>query len=93
MIVSFKLSNKRKVKLQSTDKILLGPCNYRLNCLGKFNARITSENKFILEEIYVVKYLRKPLLGKSACDSVSLNLLCKINEVENSKAPEESKSV
>jgi hypothetical protein len=84
-----KLSNKRKVKLQSTDKILLGPCNYRLNCLGKFNARITSENKFILEEIYVVKDLRNPLLGKSAC--VSLNLLGKINEVENSKAPEESK--
>ncbi|CAB3995596.1 Transposon Ty3-G Gag-Pol poly, partial [Paramuricea clavata] len=70
-----KLSNKRKVKLQSTDKILLGPCNYRLNCLGKFNARITSKNKFILEEIYVVKDLRKPLLGKSAC--VSLNLLDK----------------
>jgi hypothetical protein len=68
-----KLSNKRKVKLQSTDKLLLGPCNYRLNCLGKFNARITSENKFILEEIYVVKDLRNPLLGKSAC--VSLNLL------------------
>jgi hypothetical protein len=84
-----KLSNKRKVKLQSTDKILLGPCNYRLNCLGKFNARITSENEFILEEIYVVKDLRKPLLGKSAC--VSLNLLGKINEVENSKAAEESK--
>jgi hypothetical protein len=57
--------------------------------LGKFNARITSENRFILEEIYVVKDLRNPLLGKSAC--VSLNLLGKINEVENSEAPEESK--
>ena len=55
----------------------------------KFNARMTSENKFILEEIYVVKDLRNPLFGKSAC--VSLNLLGKINEVENSKAPEKSK--
>ena len=36
-----------------------------------------------------MKDLRNPLLGKSAC--VSLNLLDKINEVENSKAPEESK--
>ena len=61
---------------------------YRLKCLGKFTAKIASANNSILEEIHVVKNLSKPLLGKSAC--VSLNLLSKINEVENSKEPEES---
>ena len=81
-----KISNNRSLKLQATDKILLGPCNYRLDCLGKLKAKITSKNKFIIEEIYVVKDLSKPLLGKSAC--VSLNLLNKIGEVENCKATE-----
>ena len=81
-----KVSNKQSFKLQPADKILLGPCKYRLNCLGKFNARITSNKKSIVEEIYVVKDLSKPLLGKSAC--VSLNLLNKICEVENHKTTE-----
>ena len=82
------LSSKQNLKLQLNDKILLEPCKYRLNCLGKFNAKMTSKNKSIVEEIYVIKDLSKPLLGKSAC--VSLNLLNKIHEVENVKATEES---
>ena len=82
------LSSKQNLRLQLSDKVLLGPCKYRLNCLGKFNAKITSKNKSILEEIYVIKDLIKPLLGKSAC--VSLNLLSKIHEVGNVKATEES---
>ena len=56
--------------------------------MGKFNAKITSKNKSIVEEIYVIKDLSKSLLGKSAC--VSLNLLNKIHEVENVKGTEES---
>lgn len=83
-----KVSNKSNLKLQSTNKILLGPCKYRLKCLGKFTARIASKKNSIVEEIYVVKNLSKPLLGKSAC--ASLNLLSKINEVENSKVSGES---
>lgn len=56
--------------------------------MGKFNAKITSKNKSIVEKIYVIKDFSKPLLGKSAC--VSINLLRKIHEVENVKATEES---
>ena len=82
------LSSKQNLRLQLTDKVLLGPCKYRLNCLGKFNTKITPKNKSIVEEIYVIKDLSKPLLGKSAY--VSLNLLNKIHEVENVKATEES---
>ena len=81
-----KVSSKRSLQLQPTDKILLGPGKYRLNCLGKFNAKITSKNKSMIEEIYVVKDLSKPLLGKSAC--MSLNLLAKISEVEHSNSKE-----
>ena len=76
-----KISSKRSLELLPTNKTLLGPCKYRLNCLGKFNAKITSKNKSIIEEIYVIRDLSTPLLSKSAC--VSLNLLSKICEVEN----------
>ena len=81
-----KISEKQSLKLPPTNKILLGPCKYRLDCMGKFNAKITSKNKSITEELYVIKDLSKPLLSKSACES--LNLLSKINEVENIQATE-----
>ena len=34
-----KVSIKRNLKLQSTNKILLGPCKYRPKCLGQFSLR------------------------------------------------------
>ena len=65
------------VKLEPTNKVLLGPCNYKLDCLGKFKATLAVNQKCIDNEIYVVKGLEKPLLSRQA--SQSLNLINKID--------------
>ena len=51
-------------KLESTKKVLLGPCNYRLKCLGKSKAKLKSKGHCIVEDVYVVEALNRPLLGK-----------------------------
>ena len=60
-------------KLESTKKVLLAPCNYRLKCLGKFKTKLKSKGHCIVEDVYVVEALNRPLLVKTAC--ASLNLL------------------
>ena len=30
-----------QTQLQPTDKVLLGPCNYKMNCKGKFTVTLT----------------------------------------------------
>ena len=57
--------------------MLLGPCNYKLNGLGKFKAKLAVNQKSIDNEIYVVKGLERPLLSRQA--SQSLNLINKID--------------
>ena len=35
------------VNLEPTNKVLLGPCNYKLNCIGKFKAKLAVNQKSI----------------------------------------------
>ena len=65
------------VRLEPTNKVLLGSCNYKLNCLGKFKAKLAVNQKCIDNEVYVVKGLERPLLSRQA--SQSLNLINKID--------------
>ena len=65
------------MKLEPTNKVLLGPCNYELNCIGKFQAKLTSDQKCIDNEVYEVKGLERPLLSRYA--SQSLNLINKVD--------------
>ena len=58
-----------QTKLQPTDKVLLGPCKYKLNCKGKFTATLTNNSKSTKEHIYVVEGLTQPLLGRAAAKS------------------------
>ena len=67
------------VKLEPTNKVLLGPCNYKLNCLGKLKAKLAVNQKCIDNEIYVVKGPERPLLSRQA--SQSLNIINKIDAV------------
>ena len=57
--------------------MLLGPCSYKLNCLGKFKATLAVNQKCIDNQTYVVKGLERPLLSRQA--SQSLNLINKID--------------
>ena len=72
------------VTLKPTNKILLGPCNYKLNCIGKFDAKLMSCNASIDDEIFVIDGLDRPLLGRKACKSLNLiQNLAEINKVTN----------
>ena len=57
--------------------MLLGPCNYKLSCLGTFKAKLAVNQKCIDNEIYVVKGLERPLLSRQA--NQSLNPMNKID--------------
>ena len=74
-------SVKPSVKLEPTNKVLLGPCNYKLNWLGKFQAKLTANQKCIHNEVYVVKGLERPLLSRYA--SLSLNLINRVDAISS----------
>ena len=59
---------------------MLEPCNYRLNCVGKFDAKVKSCNASIDDEIFVIDGLDRPLLGRKACRS--LNLIQNLAEIK-----------
>eukprot|EP00112_Aurelia_sp_Birch-Aquarium-sp1_P014521 Seg3141.4 transcript_id=Seg3141.4/GoldUCD/mRNA.D3Y31 product="hypothetical protein" protein_id=Seg3141.4/GoldUCD/D3Y31 len=64
--------------------MLLGPCNYKLNCIGKFDAKFKSCNSSIDTEIFVVHGLERPLLGRKACKSLNLiQNLVEIDEIQH----------
>ena len=68
-----------KPELQSTNKILLGPCNYKMECIGKYSTKLSIDERSTEEEIYVIRELERPLLGRHAAES--LNLLTRVNSV------------
>ena len=72
---------KNCVTLKHTNKVLLGPCNYKLNCIGKFDAKLKSCDSSIDDEIFVINGLERPLLGRKACKS--LNLIQNLAEVDD----------
>ena len=74
-----KLAEKEILKLEPTNKVLLGPCNYKIKCSGKFTGELSVNNETLNEEIYVVKGLQTPLLGRVA--SSKLKLIQKVDHI------------
>ena len=74
-------------KLQPTSKVLLGPCNYKLNCMGKFKAKLTVNNLSVENDVYVVKDLERPLLSR--LESQNLNLINKIETINKFESKSE----
>ncbi|XP_053389029.1 uncharacterized protein K02A2.6-like [Mercenaria mercenaria] len=60
-------------KLKKTNKNLFGPGNKKLNVLGSFTETLSSQNKYSVEEIYVVRGIDRSLLGRPAI--IGLNLV------------------
>ena len=73
-----RLAAKQSLKLEPTNKILLGPCNYKIKCLGKFTGKL-STNRSLHEDFYVVEGLQTPLLGRMA--SSKLELIKKVEKL------------
>ena len=72
--------------LKSTSKVLMGPCNYKMNCIGTFTTQLRHEDKTTTEEIFVVK---RSLLGRQAAHS--LNLLNRVDALNSSEMKESIK--
>lgn len=66
--------------LEKSSKTLLGPCNDKISCKGKFKAKLSIDDKSHFEDIYVVEGLEKPLLSRNA--SSSLNLIHRVNKID-----------
>ena len=69
--------------LQKTDKQLYGPGGSKIEVLGVHRATIESKNSKTVQDLYVVKGLKQPLLGKPAIQA--LEILKRINAVSSSK--------
>ncbi|CAC5421311.1 unnamed protein product [Mytilus coruscus] len=52
------------------NKRLSGPGNTNLNVVGKFKCMLETKDKFSVQDIYVVKGLSKPLLGRPAIQAL-----------------------
>ena len=66
------------------DKLLKGPSGDQLGCKGRFVGYLQKGDVTIKEEIYVIKNLHKPLLGRPAIRG--LNLLKRISSVKQEQS-------
>ena len=74
-----KLKEQTELELEPTNNVLLGPCNDKLNCIGKFKAKLNANYKSVDIEVSVVKGLQRPLLSRQA--SQRLNLINKTDAI------------
>ncbi len=68
-------------QLTPVKKTLSGPSHQILPVKGQFTATLTKGDKEVKEDIFVVRRLRKALLGRPAIES--LGLLCRVNAVQS----------
>ncbi|KAK3713987.1 hypothetical protein QZH41_017106, partial [Actinostola sp. cb2023] len=76
---------KLNIELKNTSKILTGPSQQNLNVRGSFSARLDSDKEKTEQEVYVVRGLRFPLLGRPAIEA--LNLVSLVQPIQST--PEE----
>ena len=69
-------------KLAKSDKTLFGPGNEKLRVIGKFESEIESNDKIIVQDIYVVKGLHQALLGRPAINALNLIPMMKLDEIK-----------
>ena len=80
---------KKQPILKSTGKVLMGPCNYKLNCIGTFTSRLQHKRETTSEEIFVVEGLERSLLGRQAAQG--LNLLNRVDALSGTETKERIK--
>ena len=68
-----------RVSLQATSCKLCGPGYHALSVIGKFIAKLKKGKHETEETVYIVRSLRRPLLGRPAIES--LKLLKRINTI------------
>ena len=68
-----------RVSLQATSRKLCGPGHHALSVIGRFIAKLKKGKHETEETVYVVRSLRRPLLGRPAIES--LKLLKRVNTI------------
>ena len=58
--------------LKKTDKKLYGPGGAKLEIVGVFTASLEKNNSHTEQDLYVIKGLKKPLLGKPAIEALKV---------------------
>lgn len=71
------LKGINNIELIKANKRLSGPGNTNLDVVGKFQCMLETKDKFSVQDIYVVKGLSKPLLGRPAIQA--LGIIDKVN--------------
>ena len=69
-------------KLYSSSRILKGPNSQPLGVIGKFTGTLCHRNRRTTQEIFVIKNLAKPLLGRPAIEQ--LQLISLVDTIEGS---------
>ena len=70
-----------KVKLVPSNKVLLDPCRYKMDCVGKFSAHLKVDKAEIHEDVYVIKDLETSLLSRQSAEQ--LQLITRVQSVES----------
>ena len=68
-------------QLKKSDKALFGPGSEKLCVLGKFESELESNEKFVVQDIYVVRGLHQALLGRPAIKLLNLISGMKLNAI------------
>ena len=79
VIPTFMYKRSRDGPLVSPNRVLRGPSQHTLSVVGKFVGNLKSGNITTKQEIYVVKDLQRPLLGRPAIES--LGVAIQVSEV------------
>ena len=58
--------------LNKATRLLMGPCKQKLNYLGTFIAELQVKDTIAKEQVYVIKDLERPLLGKEPAEHLKL---------------------
>ena len=67
----------------------MGPCNYKMNCIGTFTPQLQHKSKITAEKIFVVEGLERSLLGRHAAQS--LNLVNRVDALNSTETKERIK--
>jgi len=83
-VITEKLYKKLKSpQLQKCTKSLVGPSKEVLSVQGQFLGTLTHSDNCAEQDIYDVKDLRKPLIGRPAI--VALQLVSRVNSIDSVK--------
>jgi len=58
--------------LASSDRVLRGPSQHALSVLGRFKANLKAKDAITKQDVYVVKGLKRALLGRPAIESLGV---------------------